>query len=291
MAVTAKPSPQSTSRRIWHTPSSKAALYWFLFTIIFCAIFYILYALLKAPIFTGPWFDKVFRCGVMAYLMILAVAAYSLRTRFMHNLPWKAQNWVWLHMWVGIAAVLLALLHEDFRFILHGYCSDLSCVTAHYWGMPALYALIFIVFSGVVGRLMDMWQARVIARDASTNGIGISKAIKARLLELEYIVERFSAGKSELFKQYCALALECIGKLPPSPSTLASNEQADFLGAYEALKDHARLAQSLQKQNRAHLIFRSWRYVHMALVPLALIIITYHGVVELIVNVLHLVKP
>jgi hypothetical protein len=291
MAVTAKPSPQSTSRRIWHTPTSKAALYWFLFAIIYCAIFYILYALLKAPIFTGPWFDRVFRCGVMSYLMILGVAAYSMRTRFMHNLPWKAQNWVWLHMWVGIAALLLALLHEDFRFVLHGYCSNLSCITAHYWGMPALYALIFIVFSGVAGRLIDMWQTRVIARDASTNGIGISKAIKVRLLELEYIVERFSAGKSELFKQYCARTLERIGKLPPGPSTLPSHEQADFLGAYEALQDHARLAQSLQKQNRARSIFRSWRYVHMALVPLALIIITYHGVVELIVNVLHLVKP
>lgn len=291
MAVTAKPSPQSTSRRIWHTPTSKAALYWFLFAIIYCVIFYILYALLKAPIFTGPWFDRVFRCGVMSYVMILAVAAYSLRTRFMHNLPWKAQNWVWFHMWVGIAAVLLALLHEDFRFILHGYCSNLSCVTDHYWGMPSLYALIFIVFSGAAGRLLDMWQTRVIARDASTNGIGIAKAIKVRLLELEYIVERFSAGKSETFKRYCALALESIGKLPAGLPTPAPHEQADFLQAYETLKDHARLARALQKQNRAHLIFRSWRYIHMALVPLALIIITYHGVVELIVNVLHLVKP
>lgn len=291
MAVTAKPSPQSTSRRIWHTPTSRAGLYWFLFAILYCMIFYILYALLKAPIFTGPWFDRVFRCGVMSYVMILAVAAYSLRTRFMHNLPWKAQNWVWLHIWVGIAAVLLALLHEDFRFILHGYCSDLSCVTAHYWGMPALYSLIFIVFAGVVGRLLDMWQARGIARDAGINGVGITKAIKVRLLELEYVVERFSAGKSEPFKQYCAQALESIGKPPTHLPTLTTHEQADFRQAYETLKDHARLAQSLQKQSRARLIFRSWRYVHMALVPLALIIITYHGVVELIVNVLHLVKP
>jgi len=291
MAVTTNPSPQSTSRRIWHTPTSKVALYWFLFAIIYCVSFYILYALLKAPIFTGPWFDRVFRCGVMSYVMILAVAAYSLRTRFMHNLPWKAQDWVWLHMWVGIAAVLLALLHEDFRFILHGYCSNLSCITDHYWGMPALYALIFIVFSGAAGRLLDMWQTRVIARDASTNGIGIAKAIKVRLLELEYIVERFSAGKSEPFKRYCALALESIGKLPAGLPTPAPHEQTDFLQAYETLKDHARLARALQKQNRARLIFRSWRYIHMALVPLALIIITYHGVVELIVNVFHLVKP
>src|SRR5712692_11326027 len=90
MAVTPKPSPPMIFRHIWHTPTARTALYWFLFAISYCAIFYILYfVLFKAPIFTGPWFDRVFRCGVMAYIMILAVAAYSLRTRFIPGLPWK----------------------------------------------------------------------------------------------------------------------------------------------------------------------------------------------------------
>jgi hypothetical protein len=31
--------------------------------------------------------------------------------------------------------------------------------------------------------------------------------------------------------------------------------------------------------------------VHVVLVPLMLLIVTYHAVLELIVNVLHLVKP
>ncbi len=292
MATTAQSSRQNAWRRIRHTPTSKAALYWLIFAAMYSAIFYVLYAVLfKAPIFTGPWFDHVFRVGVMSYLLILATAAYSLRTRFARGLPWKTQNWVWMHLWIGIAAVLLALLHADYRFVLHGYCADLSCITAHYWGMPALYGLIFIVVSGAVGRLLDIWQARVIARDASTNGVGIAKAIPGRLLELEYIIERLNAGKSESFKQYCTQAMSSVGKLPKPIPTIEPGEQADFEQAYSALEDHARLAASLKKQNSAQSIFRVWRRVHVVLVPLMLLIVTYHAVLELIVNVLHLAKP
>lgn len=288
MRVTA-PSSSNTPGRLWHTPTSKAALYWFVFAIIYCAIFYLLYFLLfKAPIFTGPWFDRVFRCGVMSYVMIVVAAAYSLRTRFMRSLPFKAQNWLWMHIWVGIAAALLALLHADFRFVLHGYCNNLNCITDEYWGMPALYSLIFIVVSGVAGRLLDLWQTRVIAQEASTNGVGIAKAINARLLELEYAIERYSAGKSESFKHYCTLALASVGKLPRNIPALAPYEQADFQRAYQTLKHHARLTQSLNKQNRACLILRTWRYVHTAFVPLTLLIISYHGIMELLTNVLHL---
>jgi hypothetical protein len=292
MAVNTRPQPQNATRRVWYTPTSKAALYWFLFAAIYCLVFYVLYAVFfNAHIFTGPWFDRIFRAGVMSYVMILAVAAYSWRTRFFHFLPWKAQNWVWMHMALGIAAVLLALLHADFSFILHWDCSSQqNCFTAHYWGMPALYALIFIALSGAVGRLLDKWQTRIIAQDASTNGVGIAKAITGRLLELEYTVERFSAGKSEPFKAYCALAIESVTLPPNKLPELAPREQTDFQGAYEALKDHARLVQSLRKQRLAHSIFRAWRYTHMVLVPLALVIITYHGIAELLINVLHVIK-
>lgn len=223
--------------------------------------------------------------------MILAVSAYSLRTRFLHNLPWKAQNWVWMHLSVGIAAVLLALLHADFSFVLHWDCtSQQNCITAHYWGMPSLYALIFIALSGAIGRLIDRWQTRVIAKDAGTNGVGISKAIKIRLTELEYIVERLSAGKSEAFKNYCATAKNSIGQLPTVP-TIPPNEQPDFQQAYQTLTNHARLAASLKKQETAHRILRGWRYIHLSLVPLALLIITYHAFAELLINVLHIIKP
>ena len=296
MATTIKPSSSSSTSRVtrglWHTPTSKAALFWFLFAFLYCLLFYVLYAVLfNAHIFTGPWFDRVFRVGVMSYIAIVAVSAYSLRTRFLHNMPWKAQNWVWMHIWIGLAAVFLALLHAAYAFVTYWDCKpQQNCIIAHFWGMPSLYGLIFIVLSGIVGRLLDMWQTRVIARDASTNGVGIAKAIRARLVELRYVIERYTAGKSEPFKNYCAVAMQSIGQLPVVVPTLAPQEQPDFQRAHAALQDHARLAASLRQQEMARRIFKVWRYIHMSLVPLALIIITYHGVAELLVNVLHVMK-
>ncbi len=298
MATTARPAtpPTPTTPRttkgLWHTPTSKAALFWFLFAFLYCALFYTLYAVLfNAHILTGPWFDRVFRVGVMSYIAIIAVAAYSLRTRFLHNMPWKAQNWVWMHIWIGFAAVFLALLHAAFSFVTHWDCTaQQNCIIAHFWGMPSLYALIFIVLSGAAGRLLDMWQTRVIARDASTNGVGIAKAIRVRLVELQYVVERFTAGKSQPFKNYCEVALQSIGQLPANVPTVPPNEQPDFQRAYASLQDHGRLAASLRKQEMARRIFRTWRIVHMSLVPLALLIITYHAIAELLVNVLHVMQ-
>jgi len=311
MAVTNRPemsasslpsssSGQAGGRRIWHTPTSKAAYYWAIFASFYCAVFYLLYLFVfDAPVFTGPWFDPL-RCGVMSYIMILVVAAYSLRARFIHSLPGKAQNWVWMHIWLGIASVLLALLHADFRFVLHFECMSnprfgsvgYGCgFTDHYWGMPALYLLIFIGVSGIVGKLLDRQQTCIIANEASTNGVGIAKAIPEELLELEYQIERYNAGKSDPFKQYCTQALQSVGILPPVTVVIVPQEQNDFRNAYECLVQHARLQASLQKLQRARKIFKIWRTVHMALVPLTLIIITYHAVAELLVNVLKIVKP
>jgi hypothetical protein len=283
--VVSKPAAKTRARRLWHTPTSKAAIYWFLFAAVYSAIFYILYLLLlsaRTRLTSGPFFDVVFRCGVMSYVMILGVAAYSLRARFFHGLPWKAQDWVWAHMWVGLAALMLGLLHADFRFILHFNCSGFDCVTDKYLALPTLYGLIFLVFSGVIGRLLDRWQTRIIAREASTNGVGIAKAIPARLAELEFIIERLSAGKSDAFKQYCERALTSGTVRPVDIPELSAGEQADSQRAYDALDEYVRLSASQRRQNQARSIFKTWRKVHMVLVPLILLIISYHGIAELV---------
>lgn len=284
MAIPSKQAVKRGATRIWRTPTSKAAIYWLVFAAGYTALFYVLYLILlhsKIRFITGPFFDVIFRCGVMSYLMILGVAAYSLRTRFFHGLPWKAQNWVWAHIWVGIASVLLALLHADFRFLLHFDCSGLDCITDEYLALPALYGLIFLVVSGGVGRLLDRWQTRVITADASTNGVGIAKAIPARLTELEYIVERLNAGKSDAFKHYCKRALASSGILPTDVPILAPHELADSQRAFVALTEHARLLTSLHTQNSACFIFKTWRRIHMLLAPLILLVISYHGIAEL----------
>ena len=72
---------------------------------------------------------------------------------------------------------------------------------------------------------------------------------------------------------------------------LEPGEQADFQRAYETLTTRANLEQSLQKQKRARSIISSWRSVHIVLACLALLIILFHGTMELLTNVLHIIKP
>jgi len=288
MALATKPSLPA-QRRVWKAPTTKAWWIWLVASLLLYGSVYALYLVaIKTQPFPGPFNDPLRSFGILALVLVLAAAAYSLRRRFVRGLPGMARDWLWMHTWIGITAVLIALLHENYTHILHDYCQNASCFTQSYGGTSALFALIFLVLSGIFGRLLDSWQAHAIARDASTNGVGIARALDERILELEYTVERLSAGKSEQFKAFCLQALEESGSILSSRPALEAREQVDFQHAYETLAARASLAQSLQKQERARLMIRAWRTAHIVLACLALLIILYHGVMELLVNVLHL---
>ncbi len=292
MAIATKPTiqqQQHARRRIWRVPISRAWWLWLLPCILFYAAIYAwyLYAIKTQP-FPGPFSDPLRLFGIIAFSMVLATAAYSLRRRFVRSIPGKAQDWLWMHIWVGITAVLIALLHENYSHILHDYCQNLRCFTQADAGTSALFALIFLVASGVTGRLLDVWQTHIISQDASTNGMGIAQAIEARILELEYTIERLCAGKSEPFKTYCMQALERGGIIPTGVPPLAAKEHNDFQRARDTLIIYARLTQSQQRQNRARVIIRTWRSIHIALASLALLVILFHAVTELLTNVLHI---
>jgi hypothetical protein len=288
MSVASKASVR-TPQRIWKAPTSKAWWIWLVLSMLLYGSVLALYLVaIKTQPFAGPIKDPLRSFGILALVLVLVTATYTLPRRFVRGLPGMARAWLWMHIWIGITAVLIALLHENFEHIFQDYCQNASCFTEAYAGTSALVALIFLVASGIIGRLLDVWQTHVIARDASTNGVGIVQVILQRILELEYTVERLSAGKSEPFKHYCMQALEYAGNV--GMPTIAPNEQADFQRVHETLTAHARLVQSLKRQNRARLIIRTWRYVHMVLACLALLVILYHGTMELLTNVLHLIR-
>jgi hypothetical protein len=291
IATKSQPSQQRSMRRVWKAPISRACWLWFALSIALYAAIYAWYLIaIKTLPFVAPALNPLRLYGIIAFVMVLGVAAYTLRRRFMRGLPGMARDWLWMHTWLGILTVLIAFLHENYTYIIPGVCGSsggLSCLSQFYFGPGALFALMLLVLSGIVGRLLDVWQARVIARDASTNGVGIAHALEERILELEYTVERLSAGKSEPFKAYCLQALETAGNaaaLPVPPIPL--QEQTDFARAHDTLLDRARLAASLQRQQQARLIFRTWRYIHMILAPIALLIILYHAILEIFTSIL-----
>lgn len=285
----ASPQPMRTPRRIWNAPVSPARWFWLIVALLLtgCIVLLYIFALITQP-FPGPFNDPLRSFGIVAFALVLGTASYSLRRRFARQLPGKVQAWLWMHTWLGCAAILVALMHENFTHILRDYCQNASCLTSAYGGTSALIALIVLVLSGIAGRLLDGWQARGIAREASTNGAGIVQALEERMLELEYTIERLCAGKSDAFKQYCQRALEEMHASIPPPN-LETREQSDFQHARETLLAYARLAQSLAAQKRARLLMRAWRVVHIALATIALLVITFHAVMELVTNVFHFI--
>ncbi len=286
--ATKQPSP--AQRRVWKAPTTRARWTWLAISLLIYGVVFAVYLVaINTQPFPGPLFDPLRSFGILALVLVLATATYSLRRRFARGLPGMARDWLWMHTWLGITAVLVALLHENFTHILHDYCQTASCLTQNYGGSGALLALIFLVLSGIAGRLLDSWQARAIARDASRNGVGIARALDEQILELEYTVERLSAGKSEAFKAFCMQALEGASNIPIP--MLTPGEQADFQRAHETLMARASLVQSLRKQQQAHLIIRTWRPIHIVLACLALLIILFHGTMELLTNVLHVITP
>jgi hypothetical protein len=256
--------------------------------LLYVGIYVVYLKAIKSQQYPGPFYDPLRFFGIIAFVLVLFTAAYSLRRRFMRGLPGKAQNWLWMHTWVGVITVLIALLHSNFSHILNNYCQNLRCLSEQGYGTSALVALFVLIVSGVLGRLLDIWQTHAIARDASTNGVGIAQALEERILELEYTVERLCAGKSEPFKQYCMQALEHASERSGSLPSLYPNEQADFHRAHETLSDRARLVRSLRKQQRAHAIISGWRKIHIVIATLSLCIIAFHSILELLAYVLNM---
>jgi len=231
MSASTKISPevqQSPLRRIWRSPTSAGRWYWLAASLLFYAVIlaWYMYAI-RTQQFPNPLNDPLRLFGIFGYVLILVTLAYTLRRRFVRGLPGKVQNWLWMHTWLGISTILIIFLHENFDHVTNDFCSNFSCLTDAEWGTAAMLGLIFLVVSGITGRMLDTWQSHIVAQDASANGVGITRALEERILELEYTVERLCAGKSESFKKYCLAAIDTGASRKAVPA-LSSGEQGDF---------------------------------------------------------------
>jgi hypothetical protein len=273
---------RQTMRRIWKTRGS--ALKWLLLlnALIICGWVYAFYRVaIATQAYPGPYNDPFREFGIVAYGLVLLVTAYTLRRHFIRKLPGRVQDWLWLHVWFGMSSVLIACMHENFQNITHDFSFLQSRFTEANFGTTALYALILLVLTGMVGRVLDIWQARLIASEAASNGVGITRSIEEKLFELELEVERLSAGKSAAFKQYCEEALHIKGGPLSQVPALDAREMADFQRACIILGKRRQLEHSLQRQKRAQLVIRTWRYIHVPLACAALGVISYHSISEL----------
>ena len=287
---TQTPPEQQPVQRIWKAPLSWASWLWLLASLVIYGGVYVWFLNgLKTQKYPGPTNDPFRLFGIVAFALVLIVAAYTLRRRFVRQLPGKVQNWLWLHIWVGIISLLVAFLHVNYDYVVRDYCIKLPCYIEAVGGRTALYALFVLVLSGIVGRLLDVWQARVIANEASTNDVGILQVVEEHLFELRLAVERLSAGKSEVFKEYMNRRLNGKASSADRVPMLMRQEHDDFMRAHQHLTLHEKLLASFYRQKRAHWIIRVWRYVHIPLACVALAVITVHSLAELLKMLIELV--
>ncbi len=280
--ATKQPSTQQPMQRIWKTPNSKALWVWLAISLFIYGVVSAWYFVgLKTQQYPGPYVDPFRLIGIVSYALVLVVVAYTLRRRFVRNLPWKVQDWLWVHIWLGIVSVLVAFQHENYMYILNNFYYSTGIFTEGLGGMSALIFLILLVVSGIVGRLLDIWQARIIAHESNSNGVGIEQAVHERLHEISLSVERLSAGKSEAFKHYCTQVLNANIPFPSQPPALPLHEQNDFQRVWDILMEHAQLTRSLRRQQRAHLVILSWRYFHIPLAIVGFLIISIHSLLEI----------
>lgn len=267
--------PQRPFRRLWRAPRSNAWWLSLLAALLLDGAIVLYFVKMKGFDYlpgTGP----LPRFGIIAFLLLAVPLAYTLRRRFYRALPGKAQDWLWVHTWAGITILLTILLHANFYYVVRDYCYSPHCLSTFYGGPIALDGLFLLVASGITGRLLDWKLARIIAQEASGNGVGIVEALHERLRELELMVERLLAGKSEPFKQYFRRALNQGEQLALSYPPLPPLEQADFQRASAVLAERARLVHSLRRQQRARLLMQRWRAVHRILACIALCAIGLH---------------
>src|SRR5260221_665432 len=118
--VKKSPVQERKVKRIWKTPGSKMNWLFLELWMTTLGSVYLLYRnAIATQLYPGPYNAPFRQFGIVSFVLVLAVGAYTLRRRFVRSLPGKVQSWLWLHVWFGIISVLIAFMHENFQNITH----------------------------------------------------------------------------------------------------------------------------------------------------------------------------
>src|SRR5260221_4879479 len=100
-----------SSRRVWKAPLTKAWWAWLAASLLLYACVYAIYLVaVKTQAFPGPFNDPLRSFGILAFLLVLATATYSLRRRFVRGLPGMPRACLCMHTWPGLTARLMRRL-------------------------------------------------------------------------------------------------------------------------------------------------------------------------------------
>lgn len=182
-----------------------------------------------------PGDDVGYWIGVVGGVMMLMLLVYPLRKYVKFMQGWgKVKFWLWGHMFLGIGAPLLILVHCTFR-------------TGSTNAAVALWSMVVVALSGIAGRMLytrlnrgllaERSALRQYKVEARLDGIGRSRlwfapTAQARLLEFEQTALSAAAGAgSHWLRLICVLPVaswqvrfRCIGEANTQLRRLAQEQ-------------------------------------------------------------------
>jgi hypothetical protein len=246
------------------------------------------------------WFkpndDVSYWIAVAGGSMMLALFSYPLRkyVRFMQGLG-KVKWWFWVHLFLGIAGPWLILVHSSF------HVGSLNAGVA-------LYSMVVVVLSGVVGRfiyvrinrgldgertsLNDLRERAGMVESDARSKLHFAPEVKARLLDFELRELRANPGwlthlrqvtvlplQQMLVRQRCAAALrrrirEMAAEQGWAPGDLQRRRRRSLRLVDRYLDAVARVAQYSAYER----MFALWHLAHLPFVYLLIISAVVHVV-------------
>src|SRR5260370_19824935 len=121
MALVKKsPVQERKVKRIWKTPGSKMNWLFLALSMTTLGSVYLLYrTAIATQLYPGPYNAPFRQFGIVSFVLVLAVGAYTLGRRFVLSLPGEVERWVLLHVLVGLIIVFVSFLQHDMQNINH----------------------------------------------------------------------------------------------------------------------------------------------------------------------------
>src|SRR5260221_14690596 len=105
-----------SSRRVWKAPLTKAWWAWLAATLLLYACIYAIYLIaVKTQPFPGPFNDPFRSFGILAFVLVLATATYSLRRRFVRAIPGRPRTKRRRSEYVAVASTRTKAMRRKLR--------------------------------------------------------------------------------------------------------------------------------------------------------------------------------
>jgi hypothetical protein len=210
--------------------------------------------------------------GVIAAFLILLLSFLGVKKRLYRIDLGRGEAWVRSHIYLGVLAAVVALLHSGFRW--HDRMALL-----------ALLLMGFVVVSGIAGAVLYKTVPPLLTRVERDL---TSEEIAKQLNQMARTMERIAADRSAAFQKVCKELLRSrrandrntadwtalIARVPPV-------EQDALREMLIVSRPRNELLAKLQVQQRYRALLQAWLYVHVPATVALLVALTAHVIIAL----------